>query len=249
MLSKPKMDPFAHHGIHHLSPSSLSLYRAAPALWVLRYLFGVKDDASPYAWRGKAVEIAIDSILDGASDDQAIEVAMQAFEREAAGEIAPEMDRERHAIPGMVRQAAPIFRELGPPVIRQRRIEVWIDGVEVPVIGYADYIVDQFVIDLKTTFAIPSSPRFDHCIQIVTYADALKLLPGLVYVGPKRFAIYGANSIDVLDARRTLRLSAHAVRAMLAAAATREAAAAMFVPVADFRWSDVTRSAAEGVWS
>src|SRR5205823_5112456 len=143
----------------------------APALWVLRYLFGIHDDASAYAWRGKAVEIAMDAVLDGASDEQAVAVAMQAFEQAAAGEIAPEMDRERHAIPGMVRQAARIFRELGPSVIRQRRIEVWIDGIEVPVIGYADYIVDQFVIDLKTTFAIPSSPRFDHAIQIVTYAD------------------------------------------------------------------------------
>src|SRR5438105_10679676 len=111
------MDPFDQHGIRHLSASSLALYRAAPALWVLRYLFGVHDDATAYAWRGKAVEMAVDAVIDGASDEQAVEVAMQAFEREAAGEIAPEMDRERHAIPGMVRQAAPIFRELGPPVI------------------------------------------------------------------------------------------------------------------------------------
>lgn len=248
------MTPFERHGIGHLSPSSLALYRAAPALWVLRYLFGVHDDATAYAWRGKAIETAVEAVIDGASDEQAVAVAMEAFEKDAGGEIAPEIDRQRHAIPSMVRQAAPIFRELGTPVARQRRIEVWIDGIEVPVIGYADFVYDgggyPIVLDLKTTYAIPSSPRFDHAIQIVTYADALKLLPGLLYISPKRFAVYGANHVDAIAARRTLRLSAFAIRAMLAAAETKEAAAAFFVPTGDdFRWSDMTRSAAAGVWS
>jgi hypothetical protein len=243
------MTPFERHGIGHLSPSSLALYRAAPALWVLRYLFGVHDEASAYAWRGKAIETAAEAVIDGASDEQAVAAAMQAFEKHASGEIAPAIDRERHAIPRMVSQAAPIFRELGVPLARQRRIEVWIDGIEIPIIGYADFVYDPVVIELKTTYAIPTAPRFDHCIQVVTYADALRVLPGLLYISPKRFAVYGANIIDATAARRTLRRSAHAVRALLEAAETREAAAALFVPVDDYRWSDTTRSAAEGVWS
>lgn len=245
------MTPFQRHGIGHLSPSSLALYRAAPALWVLRYLYGAQDAATAYAWRGKAVERAIDAVVDGVSDDRAIEVGLQAFEEEAGGEITPEIDRERRAIPSMVRQAVPIFRELGTPVVRQRRIEVWIDGIEVPVIGYADYIFEQIqcVIDLKTTFAIPSAPRFDHSVQVVTYADALGLRPGVLYISPKRSAGYGPDCIDAVAARRTLRLTAFAIRTMLAAAETKEEAAAFFVPVNDYRWSDATRSAAAGVWS
>jgi len=242
------MTPFERHGIGHLSPSSLALYRAAPALWVLRYLFGVHNDVTAYAWRGKAIETAAEAVIEGASDDQAVAAAIQAFEKDAGGEIAPEIDRERHAIPSMVRQAAPIFLELGSPLARQRRIEVWIDGIEVLIIGYADFVYDPVVIELKTTYAIPSSPRFDHCIQIVTYADALRLLPGLLYISPKRRAVHGANSIDAIAARRTLRLSAFAIRALLAAAKTKEAAAAFFVPVDDYRWSATTRSAAERIW-
>jgi PD-(D/E)XK nuclease superfamily len=243
------MTPFERHGIGHLSPSSLALYRAAPALWVLRYLFGVHDDVTAYAWRGKAIETAVEAVIDGASDEQAVAVAMQAFEKDAGGEIAPEIDRERHAIPNMVQQAAPIFRQLGIPVARQRRIEVWIDGIEIPVLGFADFLFDGVVIELKTTYAIPSSPRFDHCVQVVTYADALTALPALLYISPKRRAVHGANSIDAIAARRTLRLTAFAIRAMLAAAETKEAAAAFFVPGNDYRWSDATRSAAAGVWS
>jgi hypothetical protein len=244
------MDPFERHEIRHLSPSSLALYRAAPALWVLRYLFGVRDDETPFAWRGKAVEAAVDAILiNGASDGAAIELATGAFEAAAQGELAPEVNRERNAIPGMVRQAALAFRRLGTPVARQRRIELWLDGIEIPILGYADYTFPEYVLDLKTTFAIPSRPRPDHEVQIVTYADALSRRPGLVYISPRRVARYPHNTIDINSARRILHLSARALRAMLAAAESKEAAAALFVPTDDFRWSNATRCAAEAVWS
>jgi PD-(D/E)XK nuclease superfamily len=168
------MDPFRRHGIGHLSPSSLALYRAAPALWVLRYLFGIRDTETPFAWRGKAVELAVSAVLfDGASDDEAIELAMVAFEHEAQGEVSPAVSRERAGIPGMVRRAAWVFRKLGKPLAQQHRVEVWIDQIEVPIIGRLDFLYEDTVIDLKTTFAIPSKPRIDHEVQVVMYADAL----------------------------------------------------------------------------
>ena len=108
------IDPFRRHGVTHLSPSSLALYRAAPALWVLRYLYGVRDHETPFAWRGKSVEAAVDAIItEGASDNDAIELAMTAFESKAGGEISPGINRERNAIPEMVQRASPIFRKLG----------------------------------------------------------------------------------------------------------------------------------------
>ena len=114
------MDPFTRHGIKRLSPSSLALYRAAPALWVLRYLFGICDDETPFTWRGKAVELGASAVaFDGASDDDAIELAVAAFEREAQGEVSPEVNRERNAIPGMVRRTAWVFRKLGRPLAYQ----------------------------------------------------------------------------------------------------------------------------------
>jgi hypothetical protein len=69
----------------------------------------------------------------------------------------------------------------------------------------------------------------------------------LVYVSPLKIADYQDHQIDVVGARRLLRQSACAVRAMLAATETPEAAAALFVPVDDFRWSPATRYAAQGV--
>src|SRR5437763_8712905 len=105
------MTPFERHGINHLSPSSLALYRGSPALWCLRYLFSIRDEATAYAWRGKAVEAAVDAILfEGASDETAIQLALAVFETEAQGELSPDLNRERNALPDMVRQAAAVFR-------------------------------------------------------------------------------------------------------------------------------------------
>jgi hypothetical protein len=244
------MNPFERHGIRHLSPSSLSLYRNSPALWCLRYLFGIKDPANAYAWRGRAIEAAVDAIvLDGVSDDVAIDRAKHTFELSAHGEITPEITKERQALPNLVKQAAPLFRRLGKPSSRQHKIEFWVDGVEVPILGFADYAYDEFVIDLKTTFALPSQPRPDDCVQVVMYGDALNKRPGLVYVTPRKVARYPHTDIDIEAARRTLRQSAHAVRAMLAATDDREHAATLFVPDLDnYRWTDTTRDAAERLW-
>jgi hypothetical protein len=244
------MDPFERHGIQRLSPSSLALYRHSAGLWVLRYLYGVKDEANAYAWRGRAVERAIDGIIiDGIADEEAIERAKHAFETEAQGEISPEIDKERRALPGMVRQAAVVFRQLGEPEARQQRVEVWLDGIEVPLVGYCDYSYSRFCVDLKTTHALPSQPRPDDAVQVAFYGDALSLRPGLVYATPRKYGVYPHYNIDIDAARRVLRQSARAIRAMLAATENREHAAALFVPDVDnFRWTDITRNAAERVW-
>jgi len=93
------MDPFERHGIRLLSPSSLALYRTAPWLWCIRYLFRVRDDEPAYLWRVRAVEAGIDAIVLGdAADDVAIEKGRRSFELFAQGEISPEIDKNRRAI-------------------------------------------------------------------------------------------------------------------------------------------------------
>lgn len=244
-------NPFPRHGITHLSPSSLGLYRNAPALFCLRYLFGVKDEATaPYLWRGRAIESGVDAILlDGVSDDAAIERAKHTFELSAQGEISPNIQRERQVLADMVRRAGAVFRRLGKPIGRQQKVEVWLDGIEVPLTGYADYLYEEFVVDLKTSHALPGKPRPDDAVQVVMYGDALSRRPSLIYVTPRKSAQYPHDEIDIESARRVLRQSANAIRAMLAATADKAHAARLFVPNPDdYRWTDATRNAAERVW-
>jgi len=150
----------------------------------------------------------------------------------------------------MVRRAGALFRRLGKPLARQQKVEHWLDDIEIPIISYYDHLYKKLIVDLKTTFALPSKPRLSDAVQVVFYGDVLSRRPGLIYVTPRKTAVYPHTEIDIEGARRVVRQSAHALRAMLAATTDREHAASLFVPDPDdFRWTDTTRAAAESVWS
>lgn len=242
-------DPFAKFGIKHLSVSSLNLYRAEPARWVAQYLYGVKDGSNPAIWRGNAVEAGLNHALAGANDDEAVIMALANFEQEAKGEVADDIDAERANIPGMVKLVANNLRPLGRPLTTQRRIERMLPGIEVPLIGYTDYEWDEFVVDLKSTLRMPSEPRGDHAVQIISYADTLNKRPGLIYVTPKKYQRFASEHFDAEAARWTLRRCALALRITLEVAADREEMASLMVPkFDDFRWKPESIKAAREIW-
>ena len=118
------MTPFDRHGITHLSPSSLALYRSEPALWVLSYLYKVRDeDGNAAMWRGTAVEGGLDKILGGDSVEGATRAALDSFDLNAAGEITEKIVSERENIPEFIKQAALAFAGKPLPVARQLKIK------------------------------------------------------------------------------------------------------------------------------
>ena len=244
------MSVFDRHGITHLSASSINLYRAEPALWVMRYLFGVKDEAGPGAWRGTAVEAGVDLVLyKNCPDDEAIDTAMQSFEIKAQGDLDEKVVKERESIPAFVRQAAKLLRPLGEPVARQFKVEHWLDGIDVPVIGYVDYLWPDKLLDLKTTLRMPSAPREDHAAQVVLYADATERPAGIAYVTPAKGIIYPSLMLDATAARRSMLLGARAIRGMLSRIDSKEQAAEMFSPdLSSFYWTDATKAVAAEIW-
>lgn len=242
-------DPFAKFNIDHLSVSSLALWRNEPARWVAQYLHGIKDASGPSAMRGTAVEAGLNQALAGEDDDKAIAAALDNFDLATAGEITEELERERRNIPDMVKLVAANLRSLGRPMATQRRVERRIPGIEVPIIGYIDYEWPEYIVDLKTTLRMPSEPRKDHAVQVVSYGDTLEKRPGLIYVTPRKIQRFAQEHMDLEEARWTLRRSALALRITLAVAADREEMTNLVVPrFDDFRWSDAAKEAARTIW-
>lgn len=240
------MNPFEKHEIKHLSASSLALYRNCPALWVGKYLYGWRDDVGPRAWLGSAVEAGLDLALYGR--DGALETARERFDLDAQGEVTDEIEKALADLPGMLEQAILATKDFGQPVARQSRIEHWLDGIEVPIIGYVDYLYEDWLFDLKTTARLPSEPRPDHACQVGIYNAATGRKARLVYVTPKKHAVYDVP--DLTDAMWTVAKSAHAVRKLLAMTVDKEQAAGVFVPdFSSFYWSDSTKEAAKAVWA
>ena len=96
---------FARHGIDHLSASSLNLWAAQPALWIMERLLGRRIPTGIPAARGKAVEHGVHiGLIDPAkpADDCAAE-AEREFNRLTALAGDPRRDEERPKIGGYVR--------------------------------------------------------------------------------------------------------------------------------------------------
>lgn len=245
------MSPFARHKITHLSASSLNKWRAEPAAWIVQYLMGIRDNAGPGAWRGSAVEAGLNTYLAGTDLMDPIDAMFGTFERDAMGEASDEVEKERACLPAMLKQAKLAFADRKCPVAMQMKVECWLDGIEIPIIGYADYVWPEYGDDLKTTFRVPSSiesASTAHKRQAAIYMRARKQPWFLTYVSDKKWARYEVTEAIADEAIRDLTRIARSLREVLRRSETAEDAAALFAPDYDsFYWSAVTKDAAASV--
>ena len=231
------MNVFEKHGIKHLSPSSLRLYREEPAAWVCRYLLRVKDEAGPGAWRGVAVEAGLDHILKG-QPEHAKKAMYIAFEERAQGLADDKVAAERSDLPLYLTQARLAFEKSPPPLKAQYKIEIEVPGIEVPVIGFADWVWQDYGVDLKTTKRLPSAADPAHIEQVAVYSEATGLPFSLCYVTPKKYAVYPVTADQARDAMVRVRRGAHALRSLLARCNSGEDALSIFSPdMASYHWS------------
>src|SRR5882672_8182279 len=118
-------DPFTRHGIDHISPSSLRMFKENLAVWIGRYMLRVKDEAGPRAWRGRAVEAALDQhLFASASHHDALLIAQAAFYEQAAGVADEASDLEFALLGDFLKQAMDAFKDKGMPLTRQGTIKV-----------------------------------------------------------------------------------------------------------------------------
>lgn len=235
------MNPFAKFGIDHLSPSSLNNYAANPALWVGKYLLGWKDEFGPAATRGSAIEAGLDSWLYQRDSETAIQAAYRFFAEKTAGLADDEHETERSNLEPMLLQAVSALKGFAPPNARQLRLEYYVDGVEVPVIGYTDYEWSEYGLDLKTTKACPSSIKADHGRQVALYSAAKKRPWKVLYVTAKKSALYDQTPEDAALHLRDLERAARSVRHLLSKSSDGKDALRFFAPDPDnFRWSPET---------
>lgn len=212
-------DGFSIHNIDHVSASSLNLYASEPALWVMERLLRLRAPVGPAAHVGTAVEAGVEfALLNADKHDDALPIALKRYDElcddaEAKGKIA-----------GMIQQALLALRDYGAPDVpedhRQHRVEVALDGVRVPCVGYTDFVFHAhgMIVDLKTSSTLPSAIKVSHARQGAVYAKAFSnYAMRFCYATPKKSAVYELeNAADHLAAlaniaqrlERFLRISA-----------------------------------------
>jgi hypothetical protein len=172
------MNAFEQHGIEHLSASQINTWLAAPSMWVLERLLHKRGKVGCAAHRGTAVEEGLSAGLFDHSlpASRCIEIAEDRYRGLTAFSLDPKRESEGAGIPGMVNQALSL-RERGVPIRpnagdHQHRVEIRLDGVSVPVIGFLDFMYADEIVDLKTTFRVPSSMSAGHLRQATIYKTA-----------------------------------------------------------------------------
>lgn len=177
------MNTFERHGITHLSPSSINAWINAPSLWILEKLLKFRGVMGCAAHRGTAAEAGVSAGLfdHGLSDDDCLAVALPVYDRLTALTGDPKRDSERAVIPGMIRQGLAL-RSHGLPTrsneasrfgsLEQHKVEIVLEGVGVPVIGYLDWLYAEEILDLKTTLRVPTSMSEAHLRQASVYKTA-----------------------------------------------------------------------------
>lgn len=250
------MNCFETLGIDHLSPSSINLFVEDRAWWTSKYLLGVREEMGPRVWCGHAVEAGLNfwlherEMLD--AEMEALTRAHARFEQEAQGEISDEIDAVRDEIEPMLKQAILHAQHWPRPDAMQSKVEFQPEGIEVPIIGFIDYLWPDFLVDLKTTRRMPSEVSSAHGRQVSLYAF-VKQRPGkLLYVTPKKGQVIELLHEDVERNMKYLTRCAHSIRAFLSMARTPEGAVAQCMPNFDhnYLWkSEAALSAAKQYWS
>jgi hypothetical protein len=246
------VNPFERHAIKHLSPSNLATYRQEPAYWVAKYLFGLKDEGGAKMWVGNAVEAGLKAWLHGTPEQDARQIAMQIFEQNAQGEVSNDCEAGRAEIgPMLSRAIEKVEKRWDSKPLCQVACRYFVDGLEVPIIGYLDFAFDDgLILDLKTTRRMPSEPKPDHAAQVAFYCKSRNGGTGqLLYATTKRSELYTLSPEQIDASFAELVSAARAVRNLLRLMPTKEDAASMFAPNYDhYFWSDKLKESASRIW-
>ena len=248
------MNPFEAHGIEHLSPSSCNLFTAAPAMFVMQKCLKKSSSVGPAAHRGTSVETGIVHGLmnPSASQSECADKALDQFRTLTSMSGDPRVDKEINALPDMVRIGLAELRPYGVPSSTQGRIELQVEGLDVPLMGFYDFEWEQsgILIDLKTTHALPSQISQQHARQVALYTAARgnNISPRITYVTGKKCATYQLE--NVADHVAALSRIALTIQKFLAISSDPMELASLVVPdTSTFYFSDpVSRQSAFEIW-
>ena len=256
-MTAPPRNAFERHGIEHLSASSLNLWAAEPALWIMERLLGRKAPPGVPAARGKAVEHGVHLGLSNPrlSIEECIEGGEREFARHTALSADPRREDERKKLAGWVRGALAELRQYGTPDGFQEKVEVRLDDVPVPIVGYIDWRFSDhgLIVDLKTTERFPSQIGDAHGRQGAVYATAhgnfgmrfayAKPAPGKT--DKRQVTVYEMSGDDVRRHLAALRAIALSLGRFLSMSNDARELAGLIAPDFDsFYWSEPAARAA-----
>ena len=190
-------NPFKAHGINYLSPSSINTYISDAPMWVARYLFGVKSAGGASAMRGIAEEFVLANKYElGTFDFNLLETKFMSLCAESSIDLGDiKVEKERNALDkyGTVINENFNYENLED---YQEKVEVQVEDLPVPIMGYIDFRFKDKIVDLKTSVRMPNHPTEAQKRQMALYSMAYpKSSVDLFFASPKEHKVFTLKNL------------------------------------------------------
>ena len=166
---------------------------------------------------GTAVHTVIQAVTCHGQDiDEAVEEAMTGYDFHPANFSQDKRDKFRELIPAAATVGIDLLSPLFAGAQEERKIELTLDGVLVPVMGYVDLFKDGQLAEIKTKAprqgavkkdgtrgwtkaSLPKEPAWEHVLQAAVYWKATGATPNIAYVSSDDGVIYNPDNCDKMS--------------------------------------------------
>ena len=242
-------DPFKAHGINYLSPSSINTYINDTSLWVARYLFKIKSSSGASAVRGIATEFVLaDKYEKGVFDYNLLDVKFMSLCAESGIDLGDiKTAKEKNLLKGFGSVIDENF-DYENLEAYQEKVEVPIDDMPVPIMGYIDFRFKDKIVDLKTSTRMPIRPTEAQKRQMAFYSMAYPdNSVDLFFATPKDYKKFTLKDLSVY--KKQLKKVAFGIQKFLSISDDRHELASLVYPNFDsWTWSDKLKKEAKKIW-
>ena len=242
-------NPFAVHGINYLSPSSINTYINDNALWVARYLFGVKSSSGASAVRGIATEAALANKYEKKTFDfNYLDMHFMSLCAESGIDLGDvKTAKEKKLLEGFGKVIDENFNYDNFEAY-QEKVSVQIDDLPVPIIGYIDFRFADKIVDLKTTTRMPTRPTEAQKRQMALYSMAYpKSSVDLFFASPKEHKVFTLKNLSAY--KKQLTKVAFGIQKFLSVSNDKHEIASLTYPNLDsWLWTGMKDEASK-IWS
>jgi len=242
-------NPFAVHGINYLSPSSINTYINDNALWVARYLFGVKSSSGASAVRGIATEAALANKYEKKTFDfNYLDMHFMSLCAESGIDLGDvKTAKEKKLLEGFGKVIDENFNYDNFEAY-QEKVSVQIDDLPVPIIGYIDFRFADKIVDLKTTTRMPTRPTEAQKRQMALYSMAYpKSSVDLFFASPKEHKKFTLKNLSAY--KKQLTKVAFGIQKFLSVSDDKHEIASLTYPNLDsWLWTGMKDEASK-IWS
>ena len=242
-------NPFKAHGINYLSPSSINTYINDTSLWVARYLFKIKSSSGASAVRGIATEFVLaDKYEKGVFDYNLLDVKFMSLCAESGidlGDIKTAKEKKLLKDFGTIIDENFDYKDLEA---YQEKVEVQIEDMPVPIMGYIDFRFKGKIVDLKTSTRMPTRPTEAQKRQMALYSMAYPdSSVDLFFATPKEYKRFTLKNLTLY--KKQLRKVALSIQKFLSISDDKHELASLMYPNLDsWLWSGM-KEEANKIWS